>query len=72
MIYQQLLVENYYFLDFEEFKTSLEVDPHPILELINDDATDQDLLARLVDREERYQRWTNVTEFILGKNPQST
>jgi nitrogen regulatory protein PII-like uncharacterized protein len=58
---------NYIILDFEEFKNNLEEDPHPILDLINDESTDQDLLARLVDREERYQVWTNITEFILGK-----
>lgn len=54
-------------IDFEDFKQWLEEHQNPLLAEY-DSPVDNDLVVqKLIDREEEFQKWVNITDFILGK-----
>ncbi|CAI2373774.1 unnamed protein product [Moneuplotes crassus] len=60
--------QQYFYINFEQFKDEINKEETPLYDLANNIAVDRAIIRRLVIREENYEKWTNVAEFLLERN----
>ncbi|CAI2377357.1 unnamed protein product [Moneuplotes crassus] len=60
--------QQYFHINFEQFKDEINKEETPLYDLANDATVDRTIIRRLIIREENYGKWTNVAEFLLERN----